>query len=51
MFKNGRKQVKTNKYAKVRAQMKEYGLPLQTVMCGKLYNKKYFLTNRTAKTL
>ncbi len=49
MMKKGQhmKQVKKNRFAKMREIMKEYGFPLCVVMCGKVENGRFYLTNRT----
>jgi hypothetical protein len=41
------RQVKKTRFAKAREVMAEYGFRLQTVMCGKIVNGRYFLTNRS----
>ena len=41
------KQVKMNRFARVRKDMKQYGFPLRLVMCGKVENGRFYLTNRT----
>lgn len=41
------KKFKMGKYAAARKVMAEYGFPLRTVMCGKVVNGRFFLTNRT----
>ena len=38
---------KKGKYAEMRAVMAEYGFPLRLVMCGKVVNGRFYLTNRT----
>lgn len=45
---NEQKQFKKGRYAEMRAQMAEYGFALQLVMCGKLLNGRFYLTNRTS---
>jgi hypothetical protein len=49
MMKKGQymKQVKKNRFAKMREIMKEYGFPLRVVMCGMVVNGRFYLTNRT----
>jgi hypothetical protein len=49
MMKKGHKmkQVKMNRFARVRQEMKQYGFPLRVVMCGKVENGRFYLTNRT----
>ncbi len=42
-----RKPFKKGYYAAFRAVMAEYGFPLRTVMCGKVINGRFYLTNRT----
>ena len=39
--------VKKNRFALSRERMAEYGLPLRLVMCGKVENGRFYLTNRT----
>lgn len=39
--------VKKNRFARVREIMAEYGFPLRLVMCGKVENGRFYLTNRT----
>jgi hypothetical protein len=39
--------VKKNRFAHMREQMAEYGLPLRLVMCGKVENGRFYLTNRS----
>jgi hypothetical protein len=41
------KQVKMNRFAKAREFFKQYGLPLRVVMCGRVENGRFYLTNRT----
>jgi hypothetical protein len=41
------RRVKVSPYAKIRQLMAEYGFPLQLVMCGKVVNGRFYLTNRT----
>jgi len=41
------KQVKMNRFVRVRKDMKQYGFPLRIVMCGKVENGRFYLTNRT----
>lgn len=41
------KQFKKGRYAAMRAAMAEYGFPLRLVMCGKVVNGRFYLTNRT----
>ncbi len=41
------KQVKMNRFARVRKDMKQYGFPLRVVMCGRVENGRFYLTNRT----
>lgn len=41
------KQFKKDRFATVRAIMSEYGFPLRLVMCGKVDNGRFYLTNRT----
>ena len=41
------KQFKKGRYATMRAIMAEYGFPLRLVMCGKVVNGRFYLTNRT----
>ena len=42
-----KKQFKMGKYAAMRKIMAEYGFPLRLVMCGKVVNGRFYLTNRT----
>ena len=42
-----KKQFKMGRYAKVRKIMAEYGFPLRLVMCGRVENGRFYLTNRT----
>lgn len=37
----------TNRFARARAEMAQYGLPLRLVMCGRVVNGRFYLTNRT----
>jgi len=46
---NKQKQFKKSRFAEMRAQMAEYGFALQLVMCGKVANGRFYLTNRTSK--
>lgn len=39
--------VKSNRFARARERMAEYGLPLRLVMCGKVENGRFYLTNRS----
>ena len=41
------KKVKMGQYAAARKVMAEYGFPLRLVMCGKIVNGRFYLTNRT----
>ena len=41
------KKVKLSQYAAARKVMAEYGFRLTTVMCGKIENGRYYLTNRS----
>ena len=41
------KKVKLGQYAAARKVMAEYGFPLPVVMCGKIVNGRFYLTNRT----
>jgi hypothetical protein len=38
---------KVSRFARMREIMKEYGFPLRVVMCGKVVNGRFYLTNRT----
>jgi hypothetical protein len=38
---------KMGHYARMRKIMAEHGFPLQLVMCGYVYNGRFYLTNRT----
>jgi hypothetical protein len=42
-----KQQFKKGRYATMRAIMAEYGFPLRLVMCGKVQNGRFYLTNRT----
>ena len=42
-----KKPFKLGRYAAMRQAMLEYGLPLRTVMCGELFNGKFYLTFKT----
>ena len=42
-----KKQFKMNRYTAMRKIMAEYGFPLRLVMCGKVENGRFYLTNRT----
>ena len=42
-----KKQFKMGHYATMRKIMAEYGFPLRLVMCGKVVNGRFYLTNRT----
>ena len=42
-----KRQFKMGHYTKMRQIMAEYGFPLQLVMCGYVYNGRFYLTNRT----
>jgi hypothetical protein len=39
--------IKQNRFAKAREFFKQYGFPLRVVMCGKVENGRFYLTNRT----
>ncbi len=39
--------VKMNRFVRVRRQMAEYGFALRVVMSGKVENGRFYLTNRT----
>lgn len=39
--------VKKNRFARARERMAEYGFPLHLIMCGKIENGRFYLTNRT----
>jgi hypothetical protein len=41
------KQFKKGRYAAMRAVMAEYGFPLRLVMCGRVVNGRFYLTNKT----
>ncbi len=41
------KQIKKGRFARMREIMAEYGFPLRLVMCGKVINGRFYLTNRT----
>jgi hypothetical protein len=41
------RQIKKNRFAKMREIMAEYGFPLRVVMCGMVVNGRFYLTNRT----
>ena len=47
MMKKPFRTVKKNRFARVREIMAEYGFPLRLVMCGKIENGRFYLTNRT----
>ncbi len=42
-----KRQIKMNRFARMREIMKEYGFPLRLVMCGKIENGRYYFTHRT----
>jgi hypothetical protein len=42
-----KKGIKKGPYAKARAEFAQYGLPLRMVMCGKVVNGRFYLTNRS----
>ena len=42
-----KKQIKMNRFAKMREIMAEYGFPLRLVMCGRVENGRFYLTHRT----
>jgi hypothetical protein len=42
-----KKQFKMGHYATMRKIMAEYGFPLRLVMCGRVENGRFYLTNRT----
>ena len=39
--------VKQNRFVRMREVMAEYGLPLRLVICGKVENGRFYLTNRS----
>ena len=39
--------IKKSRFARVREVMAEYGFPLRVVMCGRVENGRFYLTNRT----
>lgn len=39
--------VKSNRFVLARERLAEYGLPLRLVMCGKVENGRFYLTNRS----
>lgn len=39
--------IKKNRFVRMREQMAEYGLPLRLVMCGRVENGRFYLTNRS----
>ena len=41
------KQIKMNRFVRMRKIMAEYGFKLSVVMCGKVENGRFYLTNRT----
>lgn len=41
------RQVKQNRFARARKDMKQYGFKLSVVMCGRVENGRFYLTNRT----
>jgi hypothetical protein len=41
------RQIKQNRFARMRKEMKQYGFPLRVVMCGMVLNGRFYLTNRT----
>ena len=41
------RQIKMNRFARARQIMAEYGFKLQVVMCGRVENGRFYLTNRT----
>jgi hypothetical protein len=42
-----KRQIKQNRFARMRKEMKQYGFPLRVVMCGRVENGRFYLTNRT----
>lgn len=44
---NKQKTFKKGRYAAMRAVMAEYGFPLRLVMCGKVVDGRFYLTNKT----
>jgi len=42
-----KRQIKMNRFAKMREIMAEYGFPLQLVMCGMVVDGRFYLTHRT----
>ena len=42
-----KQQFKMGHYAKMRKIMAEYSFPLRLVMCGRVENGRFYLTNRT----
>ena len=47
MMKKQLRTPKLNRFARMRKQMAEYGFALRVVMCGKVENGRFYLTNRT----
>ena len=39
--------VKQNRFVLARERLAEYGLPLRLVMCGRVENGRFYLTNRS----
>ncbi len=39
--------IKKNRFVRMREVMAEYGLPLRLVMCGRVENGRFYLTNRS----
>jgi hypothetical protein len=42
-----KRQIKQNRFVRMRKIMKQYGFALRVVMCGKVENGRFYLVNRT----